>query len=226
LSLQGVHCGEDSGLGSIWEANLRVPAFARWPGRIAPGTETNALVSTLDIVPTILSITDTGVASTKNEKHVSLDGIDISSVLFGQQGSETTSQIDSINRRALFFWRDGFSDGPLPQPFGRFDVVAVKIGKIKAWYWTKSAHYNDDPEVYHDPPLLFDTVSDPGEAHPLNPQEHQELIDQLLQLTLEHKESINWTYPGPLALARDLKYIPCSNRENGCRTHDSTLQAK
>jgi len=36
------------------------------------------------------------------------------------------------------------------------------------WFWTKSAHYNADSAVYHDPPLLFDSDADPAEAHPID----------------------------------------------------------
>lgn len=56
FSLDGIPCAADVGLGSTWEANLRMPAFARWPGRIAPGTISMELVSTLDIFSTGLSL--------------------------------------------------------------------------------------------------------------------------------------------------------------------------
>ena len=56
FSLDGIPCASDVGLGSTWEANLRMPAFARWPGRIAPGSISMELVSTLDIFTTGLSL--------------------------------------------------------------------------------------------------------------------------------------------------------------------------
>jgi arylsulfatase A-like enzyme len=207
--LDGVHCGADVGLGSVWEANLRMPAFARFPGKIQAGTTTNASVSTLDVFPTLLNLTGAPVPT-------GLDGIDISPVLFGHE-----DKYDG-NNRVLFFWRDGFSEGSLPAPFGRMDIAAVKVGHIKAWYYTKSAHYNDDPEVHHDPPLLFDTQADPAEANPLNPNEYTELIARIEKLVKEHKESIDWTYP--LALAKDPEYRPCADRANDCRTRDPFLE--
>jgi hypothetical protein len=39
---------------------------------------------------------------------------------------------------------NGFRDGPLPNLYGRFDVVAAKVGRYKAWFSTKTAHYNND----------------------------------------------------------------------------------
>jgi len=211
--LDGVHCGEDTGLGSIWEANIRMPALARWPGKIAPQTESMKLVSTLDVVPTILALVgkDASLLS-------SLDGIDISQVLFRQESSFKSDE------RVLFFWRDGFRDGPLEPPYGRFDVVAVKVGRLKAWFSTKSAHYNKDPDVTHDPPLLFDILSDPAEAYPLDPRDHKEFIERVKYLVQRHKESIDWM--APLALARDPQYIPCVDRDTGCRTSDDCESTK
>ena len=148
--IDGVHCGEDVGLGSFWEANVRMPAIARWPGKIPERRETMDMVSTLDLLPTILGMVGMQPPSGHNRN---LDGIDITNILY--QGTSPETEEDE---RILYFWRDGFKEGPLPQPYGRFDVVAVKIGRIKAWFYTKSSHYNDDDEVYHDPPLLFDVI--------------------------------------------------------------------
>ena len=38
----------------IYEPSLRIPLLARWPGRIAAGTTTDALVQNLDLAPTML----------------------------------------------------------------------------------------------------------------------------------------------------------------------------
>jgi arylsulfatase A-like enzyme len=40
----------------VWEGGFREPGMARWPGRIAPGTATHAIASTLDIHPTIMAV--------------------------------------------------------------------------------------------------------------------------------------------------------------------------
>jgi arylsulfatase A-like enzyme len=202
--MDGVKCGEDVGLGSCWEANVIMPGIARWPGHIPSGTETTEMVSTLDVMPTILSLT--GITP----RDV-LDGINILPILY--QDSERIVSSDRI----LFFWRDGFREGPLPPPFGRYDVVAAKLGRIKAWIYTKSSHYNPDEEVYHDPPLLFDVLSDPAEAYPLDPADYSNVVEEILLKIKEHKESI--TRGNPLTISRDPKYLPCSNRKTNCRSH-------
>ena len=118
--LGGVHCGEDTGLGSVWEANLRMPAAVKWPGHIPAETESMDMVSTLDVVPTVLSMVGIDIPD-------DIDGKDIT--------DELTQTHVCSNDRVLFFWRDGFKDGPFPPPLGRFDVAAATfVGNIKAWF--------------------------------------------------------------------------------------------
>jgi hypothetical protein len=206
LSLEGVHCGADTGLGSTWEANLRMPALVRWPGHIDASTETMKMVSTLDVLPTILSIVGKPIPE-------DIDGEDISHILTGSHVPLSDADDDD---RVLFFWRDGFRDGPLPAPYGRFDVSAAKLGRYKTWFWTKSAHYNMDKEVYHDPPLLFDVLHDPAEAFPLNVENHKNIVKRILLLVEEHKRAIGSS--PPYALATNPKFIPCVDESTGCRT--------
>ena len=44
------------GKGSVYEAGLRIPMIVRWPGHAMPGIVRTELVSTLDILPTILTV--------------------------------------------------------------------------------------------------------------------------------------------------------------------------
>jgi arylsulfatase A-like enzyme len=232
LELEGVPCGDDTGLGSVWEANLRMPAVARFPGQIPPNSDTDVLISTLDVIPTFLSWI--GRSEPNN-----LDGKDMSHFLRGEQ-------TDAEQPRILYFWRDGFGSGPLPAPYGRFDVAAVsrqhseiarhtealtsspsyitqvKYGKLKAWFWTKSAHYNADVEAYHDPPLLFDVLSDPAESTPLDPAQYQEEIQFIKDMVENHKRSLDGSIP--LCLDADPKYLPCVDRATGCRTSNQEMQ--
>lgn len=217
---EGIHCGEDTGLGSAWEANVRMPAFAKWPGgKIPQGSKTMEMVTTLDVLPTVLGLL--GIEGLP----YGIDGVDVSDVFLGKNAGDsdkiTTIGNDESNQtmkddRPVFFWRDGFASGPLPPPFGRFDVVAMKIGSIKAWFYTKSSHYNADAEVFHDPPLLFDVLHDPAESRPLDPEQYSSWIDRAKGLLREHMDSVDWT--DPLCLARDPKYSPCVDEATNCRT--------
>ena len=72
--------GGSSGLlkgnkGSVYEGGYRVPAIAWMPGRIPKGVASNALASTLDFFPTIVSM-----AGGKYEKQY-LDGLNITKTI-------------------------------------------------------------------------------------------------------------------------------------------------
>lgn len=41
----------------LWEGGIRVPLIVKWPGRIAPGTESDVPVTGVDFYPTILEMT-------------------------------------------------------------------------------------------------------------------------------------------------------------------------
>jgi arylsulfatase A-like enzyme len=57
---------------SLWEGGIRVPAFVRWPGKIAPGGVTTQAAITMDWTSTILSI-----GKIKPDVKFPLDGIDL-----------------------------------------------------------------------------------------------------------------------------------------------------
>lgn len=42
------------GKGTVYEGGIRVPAIASWPGNIAPSTSSDAVLTTMDIYPTLL----------------------------------------------------------------------------------------------------------------------------------------------------------------------------
>ncbi|XP_060632309.2 arylsulfatase A [Anolis sagrei] len=141
------------GKGTTYEGGMREPAIAYWPGRIAPGV-THELASILDILPTVASIA--GVAL----PNVTLDGYDLSPVLFGSGKSP---------RQLMFYYP--------PSPNQLLGVFAVRYGKYKAHFFTQGAFHSDTtpdadchgltPLKAHDPPLLFDLEADPAENYNL-----------------------------------------------------------
>lgn len=68
------------GKGTVFEGGHRVPAAICWPGKINPGATCSDLVSSLDIMPTLLSITH---SATPKDYHP--DGLDLGRLLFNGQ---------------------------------------------------------------------------------------------------------------------------------------------
>lgn len=74
---------------SLYDNGIRAAAIARWPGKIAPGTRTDALIDYIDVTPTFLdaagrdpSTIDTGCPDANGE--VGFDGLSFLDVLTGE----------------------------------------------------------------------------------------------------------------------------------------------
>ena len=83
------------GKGILYEGGVRVPFIVDWPGVVAPGKVSDAVVSHLDILPTCLS-----AAGGKLPADREYDGSDLRRYLAGQAGDWTD--------RPMFWrvWRD------------------------------------------------------------------------------------------------------------------------
>jgi len=68
------------GKGSNWEGGHRVPGIFYWPGTIIAANVEQAPISTLDILPTVFSLTGTPLANDRV-----IDGRDVSAYLLGSE---------------------------------------------------------------------------------------------------------------------------------------------
>lgn len=69
--------------GDLYEGGHRVPAIVRWPGRVAPGTVTDATQLSMDLFPTFLELA--GLEPPPADSPHALDGVSLTSVWFAQQ---------------------------------------------------------------------------------------------------------------------------------------------
>jgi arylsulfatase A-like enzyme len=100
----------------LWEGGIRVPAFIRWPGKIAANTFTNQVVSTTDWTASILAI-----AGAHPQTQFLLDGINIIPICMRKQ--KTTDR--------TLYWRI----------FQRNQQKAMRDGKWKYLQDEKGAEY-------------------------------------------------------------------------------------
>jgi len=63
--------------GTVWEGGFRVPFIAKWPSMIPGGKTSDALITAMDLLPTIAQITGAVLP-----EDIIIDGRDISDVLF------------------------------------------------------------------------------------------------------------------------------------------------
>jgi arylsulfatase A len=122
------------GKGSTWEGGMRVPAIAWMPGKIQPAI-TSSVASVLDLFPTALAL-----ARVPLPKNVTLDGIDLSALLFERK---------ALAERPFFYYRGN-------------DLFACRLGPWKAHFRTQTGYGQAQLEV-HATPLLFHLGRDPSE---------------------------------------------------------------
>lgn len=100
---------------TLWEGGIRVPAFAIWPGRIAPGVRSQEVVHLTDLLPTF-------VAAAGGEVNPAwhVDGANLLAVWIGKA---------SVPERTLFWeWRNE-GGSQLAALAGHFKIVITRGGK-------------------------------------------------------------------------------------------------
>lgn len=95
----GNHAGSAAplreGKGTAYDGGVRVPMMARWPGKIPPGSVCGEMASTMDLLPTVASLTGAGLPQRK------IDGLPITDLLTGKGGA--VSPHDSL----FFYYTNG-----------------------------------------------------------------------------------------------------------------------
>jgi len=107
--------------GSTLEGGMREPTIAWWPGKIPAGTETDAVTSMMDILPTFVKLA--GGSPPTDRK---LDGADIWPILAGEPGAKSPHDV--------FYYYRGFN------------LQAVRSGPWKL-HLAKTELYNLETDI-------------------------------------------------------------------------------
>ncbi|KAM4623757.1 arylsulfatase G [Polymixia lowei] len=195
--------GGGSAKRTTWEGGHRVPTVAYWPGRIPANTTSSALLSGMDIFPTLLSL-----AGLKPPPDRRFDGIDATNVLLhgGQTGHE-------------------FLLHPNSGAAGRFgDLQTVRAGNHKAFYITGASVAcggGAGRQELHDPPLIFDLGRDEAEETPLETGTPEYL--EVLGRVARGREALLWDIATDQSVSAadytiDESAAPCCDpRHTACR---------
>jgi len=159
---------------TTFEGGHRVPCIIWAPGRIPASTQTDALASTIDLLPTIAALTCTPLPPDR-----AIDGLDLSALLTGDSKSP--------RNEFLYYNRNGPLEG-------------IRQGDWKLLIKLPESKGNTDqkakPEI-----MLFNLADDIGESKNLA-AENTELVETLRQRMLELDANITtearpiWKKPG------------------------------
>ncbi|KAM4527042.1 arylsulfatase G isoform 1-T3 [Fundulus diaphanus] len=197
--------GGGSAKQTTWEGGHRVPTVVYWPGKIPANTTSSALLSGMDIFPTVLSLA--GVAHPSDRRY---DAIDATNVLLHG---------DHSGHEFLFHPNSGAA--------GKFgDLQTVRAGKHKAFYITGGAEAcsgGTGEEQLHDPPLIFDLEHEEAEETPL--QFDTPDYRAIAQKVARKREELLWdiatdTSVSTADYSQDELAAPCCDRRQAvCRCH-------
>ncbi len=153
-----------NGKGSAWEGGFRVPCIVRAPGRVPAGKKSNELMTTLDILPTLVNL-----AGLKVPEDRIIDGVNQSDFITGKTAKSA---------RDTFYY------------YVRDNLHAVRRGKWKLALPGRKKFFNyakdENPVVK---PELYDLENDLSEK--LNiADEHPGIVKELLQLAAEARKDI------------------------------------
>ena len=162
---------------TVYDTGIHVPFIARWPGHIEPGTTTDALVSFVDLVPTLIEVAG-------GDPVGELDGRSFLSVMTGEQSSFRDYVYASHTRDGNMnvFPQRGVTDGRYKYvlnllPENQFTTHFTKVPSIEESHFevwkTWIAKAQTDPDsarvvdviVNHPAEEFYDTQTDRYEMH-------------------------------------------------------------
>lgn len=124
---------------NMFDTSVLVPFIVRWPGVVKPGSTSDALVSTIDVLPTLIDVT-----STPAGKKLRLDGRSLLPLLTQEAGAK---------------WRDVYCD---TYDMIYLDEAHMRMVRTDRWklVWYLDAKGRPLASHQHE---LFDLKSDPQE---------------------------------------------------------------
>ncbi|NPA36270.1 MAG: arylsulfatase [Chlorobi bacterium] len=141
--------------GDVWEGGHREPFIIKWPGVVKPGSVSDALITSMDIMPTVAGILDVNIPAGNTEDAHSFEGI-------------LTGKTDKAREYLINHSLKG--------------VFAIRKGKWKLILSDRSGGFSDivNPKGFgiETPGQLYDLEKDPGEKNNLW-KEYPEIVKEL-----------------------------------------------
>ena len=223
----GYNGGLRSSKGSNFDGGLRVPAIARWPGRIPPGRVSGAVLASIDIFPTIVAAAGGELPGDRT-----IDGRDILPLLAGRASESPHEAIFAMGAQELKMIRSSRWKLHVraPQPgFPCLDDPSAYVDPRRPDGITIIAQFEQAdrtqcPGIVTGPApkplMLFDMEADRGEQRDIA-SEHPDVVARLKaifdQVDAEvpdefhsgyRSPKIHWIEGGELRYDRQIKPLP------------------
>ena len=148
------------------EGGFRVPAIAWWPGTVPADSETDELMSLIDLLPTFAALAGADLPADR-----SIDGLDVGDALLGRGTAESP-------RDRLYYYQQS-------------ELQAVRFQEWKLLLplddpGPRHPHFGKRPP---DKPLLFNLAEDAGSRTDLA-ESHPEVVEQLLEIAEEARSEL------------------------------------
>eukprot|EP01084_Bolivina_argentea_P256393 431657_1 len=195
---------------TTWEGGMRQPAFAHWPGRIAPASRSAEIVSTMDIFMTMINMTDS-MKYLPNDNRL-YDGKDMSNIIFNTNGGKSQHDCYPMYGGAI-----NATNCPYKPTDAKFVVcsgmwaIRCKVpnysGSYKAHWVTR---FTNGTISVQDPPLLFNVEWDPSEMHPIRPSNgnYKTIVDYLTKKRQDALGTVN-KVPNQMLKGQNKAYEIC-----------------
>jgi len=201
------------GKSQTWEGGIRVPGIVWGPGPalgVRAGRVSEALVSTMDIFPTVADYLDFPVDTLERR----IDGRSLRPILTGAESDDV-----SANERVLFHYCG-------------FVLHSMRLGRYKAYFHTPrytdpvtgTCNHGPGEDIHvcgciagltteHWPPLIYDVARDPSERHPLDPVTdpvYRDVLAEVLKERTLHERTLE-TPRSQIATPEIPALQPCCN---------------
>jgi arylsulfatase A len=138
---------------STYEGGHRVPCVMWWPGRIPPGIDSDEVVTTLDLMPTLAALAGESLPDDRV-----IDGKNITTLLFAGEKGESEYEV-------FFYW-------------SKQHIGAVRMGDLKLrMKWDQKTKTRGEPELFN----LAEDVSEKNNLAAQMPEKTQQLMEVLLE---------------------------------------------
>ena len=152
----------------VYDSGLHVPLLVRWPGRIAPGTVREDLVSFIDFAPTLLALAGTPVpAHMQGRVFLGNDAAPEPEHRFFTRDrmDETYDRIRAVRDRRYKYIRNFAPELPYAQPIAYMDLMPT----MQAWRGLAAVGELEGPQrqfmaATKPAEELYDTEADPHEV--------------------------------------------------------------